>query len=43
MEQINNMAAELSEKLRYAASVVPNILLFEYQMQFTVSAVGKTP
>lgn len=33
------MAAELSEKLRYAASMVPNIILYEYQMQFTVSAV----
>lgn len=35
------MAAELSEKLRYAASMVPNILLYEYQMQFTVSAITK--
>lgn len=35
------MAAELSEKLCYAASMVPNIFLYEYQMQFTVSAVTK--
>jgi endonuclease len=35
------MAAELSEKLCYAASMVPNIFLYEYQMQFTVNAVTK--
>ena len=35
------MAADLSDNLRYAASMAQNILLFEYQMQFTVKAIGK--
>lgn len=36
------MASELSDKLKYAASMIPNILLFEYQMQFTIKPAELT-
>ena len=35
------LAAEISEKLRYAASLVPNITLLEYELQIQVRSVPK--
>lgn len=35
------LAADISDKLRYAASVVPNVTLMEYELQITVRSVGK--
>lgn len=35
------LAAEISEKLRYAASLVPNIMLLEYELQIQVRSVPK--
>jgi len=35
------LAAEISDKLRYAASVVPNITLLEYDLQIQVRPVQK--
>ena len=35
------LAAEISEKLRYAASLVPNITLLEYEIQIQVRSVPK--
>ena len=34
------MAGELSDNLRHAASIVPSIYLFEYQIQFTVKSIN---
>lgn len=35
------LAAEISEKLRYAASLVPNVTLLEYELQIQVRSVPK--
>lgn len=34
------LAADITDKLRYAASMVPSVHLFEYQLQFTARPVG---
>lgn len=34
------LAADITDKLRYAASMVPDVHLFEYELQFTAKPVG---
>ncbi|MBL9115021.1 MAG: hypothetical protein JNJ83_08430 [Verrucomicrobiaceae bacterium] len=33
-------AADITDKLRYAASVVPDVQLFEYELQFTATRMA---
>lgn len=37
------VAREITDNLRYAITVVPNVRLFEYEIQFSLKSVGELP
>ena len=37
------VAKQITENLRYAVSVVPNVTLFEYQVEFHLRSVRVAP